>query len=188
MLAFRSYMCYYYGEGVSLPEHIKPKSKPKRKILRKGDSGMIIFWIIFFIAALMAEAATFALVSVWFAAGALGALITASLGGNITLQLIVFTLISGILLAFTRPLLKKLFPGKFIPTNSELEVGKTAVVTEAIDNETGKGRVRLGGVNWAAVSADGAKIPEKAVVTVTEVRSAKLAVILKDADEAGTQE
>lgn len=171
-----------------LPEHIKPKSKPKRKILRKGDPGMIIFWIIFFIAALMAEAATFALVSVWFAAGALGALITASLGGNITLQLIVFTLISGILLAFTRPLLKKLFPGKFIPTNSELEVGKTAVVTEAIDNETGKGRVRLGGVNWAAVSADGTKIPEEAVVTVTEVRSAKLAVILKDADEAGTRE
>ena len=186
MLAFRSYMCYYYLEGVFLPEHIKPKSKCK--ILRKGDSGMIIFWIIFFIAALMVEAATFALVSVWFAAGALGALITASLGGNLTLQLIVFTLISGILLAFTRPLLKKLFPNKFIPTNSELEVGKTAVVTEAIDNETGEGRVRLGGVNWAAVSADGAKIPAESVVSVTEVRSAKLAVILKSGgDETGTQ-
>ncbi|MDE7279194.1 MAG: NfeD family protein, partial [Oscillospiraceae bacterium] len=77
---------------------------------------MVIFWIIFFIAALLVEAATFALVSIWFAAGAMGALITASLGGNLTLQLIVFVLISGILLAFTRPLLKKLFPHKFIPT------------------------------------------------------------------------
>lgn len=145
-------------------------------------TGMVIFWIIFFIAALLVEAATFALVSVWFAMGALGALITASMGGNLTLQLIVFTLISGILLAFTRPLLKKLFPSKFIPTNSELEVGKTAVVTEDICNETGKGRVRVGGVNWAAVSADGSNISEGAVVTVTEVRSAKLAVILKDGE------
>lgn len=143
---------------------------------------MVIFWIVFFIAALMIEAATFALVSIWFAAGALGALITASLGGNLTLQLIVFTLVSGILLAFTRPMLKKLFPHKFIPTNSELEVGKTAVVTEDICNETGSGRVKVGGVNWAAVSADGSKIPEGTVVTVTEVRSAKLAVILKDGE------
>ena len=146
---------------------------------------MIIFWIIFFIAALLVEAATFALVSIWFAAGAMGALITATMGGNLTLQLIVFTLVSGILLAFTRPMLKKLFPNKFIPTNSELEVGKTAVVTENIDNETGGGRVKLGGVNWAAVSADGAKISEGAVVTVTEVRSAKLAVILKANDSGG---
>lgn len=143
---------------------------------------MIIFWIVFFIAALLLEAATFALVSIWFAAGALGALITTSLGGNLTLQLIVFTLVSGILLAFTRPMLKKLFPNKFIPTNSELEVGKTAVVTEDICNETGSGRVRVGGVNWAAVSADGSKISEGTVVTVTEVRSAKLAVILKDGE------
>lgn len=149
-------------------------------------TNMVIFWIVFFIAALLIEAATFALVSIWFAAGALGALITASLGGNLTLQLIVFTLVSGILLAFTRPMLKKLFPHKFIPTNSELEVGKTAVVTEDICNETGSGRVRVGGVNWAAVSADGSKISEGAVVTVTEVRSAKLAVILKDG-ESGTK-
>ncbi|MCM1024193.1 MAG: NfeD family protein [Prevotella sp.] len=145
--------------------------------------GHIIFWVIFLIAALAAEAATFALVSVWFAAGAVGALITASMGGNFTLQLIVFALVSGILLAFTRPMLKRLFPHRFIPTNSELEVGKTAVVTEDIDNETGSGRVKLGGVNWAAVSSDGTKIPEGAVVSVTEVRSAKLAVILKDGGE-----
>ena len=137
---------------------------------------MVIVWIVVFVAALLVEAATFALVSIWFAAGALGALIAAALGANLTVQLIVFTVLAGILLAFTRPLMKKLFPGKFIPTNSELEVGKTAVVIEKIDNASGKGRVKVGGVNWRAVSESGEEIPEGEIVVVTEVRSAKLAV------------
>lgn len=139
-------------------------------------TGMIIVWIVVFVAALIVEAASFALVSIWFAAGALGALIAASLGANVTVQLIVFAVLAGLLLLFTRPLLKKLFPNKFIPTNSELEVGKTAVVIEDIDNASGKGRVRLGGVDWAAVSEKGENIPEGEIVTVKEVRSSKLVV------------
>ncbi|MGN0675173.1 MAG: NfeD family protein [Oscillospiraceae bacterium] len=137
---------------------------------------MVIVWIVVLVAALLVEAATFALVSIWFAAGALGALIAAALGANLTVQLIVFTVLAGVLLAFTRPLMKKLFPGKFIPTNSELEVGKTAVVIEKIDNASGKGRVKVSGVNWRAVSESGEEIPEGEIVVVTEVRSAKLAV------------
>ena len=137
---------------------------------------MVVVWIVVLVAALLVEAATFALVSIWFAAGALGALIAAALGANLTVQLIVFVTLAALLLAFTRPLLKKVFPNKFIPTNSELEVGKTAVVIEAIDNASGKGRVKLGGVNWAAVSVNGEAIPEGEFVTVAEVRSAKLAV------------
>ncbi len=137
---------------------------------------MVIVWIVVLIAALLVEAATFALVSIWFAAGALGALIAAALGADLTVQLIVFTALAGLLLAFTRPLMKKLFPGKFIPTNSELEIGKTAVVIEKIDNASGKGRVKVSGVNWSAVSESGEEIPEGEIVVVTEVRSAKLAV------------
>lgn len=139
-------------------------------------TGMMIVWIVVFVVALIVEAASFALVSIWFAAGAVGALIAASLGASVIVQLIVFTLLAGLLLIFTRPLLKKLFPHKFIPTNSELEIGKTAVVIENIDNASGKGRVRLGGVDWAAVSENGENIPEGEIVTVKEVRSSKLAV------------
>lgn len=139
-------------------------------------TGMVIVWIIVFAAAVILEAATFALVSIWFAAGAVGALIAAAAGASLAVQLIVFALLAGLLLLFTRPLLKKLFPHKFIPTNFELEVGKTAVVIEKIDNNAGKGRVRLGGVDWAAVSENGENIPEGDIVTVREVRSSKLAV------------
>lgn len=137
---------------------------------------MIIFWIIVFVAALIVEAASFALVSIWFAAGALGALIAAVLGADLTVQLLVFAVLAGILLFFTRPLLKKLMPGKFIPTNSELDIGKTAVVIETIDGLSGKGRIRLAGVDWAAVSADGSKIPEGESVIIREIRSSRVVV------------
>ena len=148
---------------------------------------MVILWIVVFAAALIIEAASFALVSIWFAAGALGALIAAAAGAPFWVQLIIFGVLAGLLLIFTRPLLKKLFPHKFIPTNSELEVGKTAVVIEDIDNETGKGRVRLGGVNWAAVSADGEKISVGVTVRVKEIRSAKL-IVERNLSDTNTKE
>ena len=137
---------------------------------------MVIVWTIVLIAALIVEGASFALVAIWFAAGALGALIAAGFGAPLFAQLIVFVVLAVVMLVFTRPLLKKLFPNKFIPTNSELEIGKTAVVTEAIDNATGKGRVRLGGVNWAAISENGEDIPADEIVVVKEIRSAKVIV------------
>lgn len=148
---------------------------------------MIILWIVVFVAALIIEAASFALVSIWFAAGALGALIAAAVGAPFWVQLIIFGILAGLLLIFTRPLLKKLFPNKFIPTNSELEIGKTAVVIEDIDNDTGKGRVRLGGVNWAAVSADGEKISVGVTVRVKEIRSAKL-IVERNLSDTNTKE
>lgn len=137
---------------------------------------MVIIWVVVLVAAILIEAATFALVAIWFAAGALGALIAAMLGANMTVQLIVFAVMAVIMLALTRPMLKKLLPNKAIPTNSELIVGKLAVVIEEINGTSGKGRVTVGGVNWAAVSLNGEIIPEGEAVTVVEVRSAKLAV------------
>ena len=138
---------------------------------------MVIVWTVVLIAALIVEGATFALVAIWFAAGALGALIAAGLGAPFIVQLIIFVALAAVMLIFTRPLLKKLFPNKFIPTNSELEVGKTAVVIEAIDNAAGKGRVKLGGVNWAAISESGEDIPVDEIVVVKEIRSARVVVV-----------
>ncbi|MDE6709678.1 MAG: NfeD family protein, partial [Oscillospiraceae bacterium] len=40
----------------------------------------------------------------------------------------------------------------------------------------GKGRVRLGGVDWAAASESGENIPDGEIVKVKEVRSSRLIV------------
>ena len=137
---------------------------------------MIIFWIIVLVATILLEAATFALVSMWFAAGSIVALIAASLGAPTWLQFTLFILVSAILLIFTRPLLKKLFPKKFIPTNSELLVGQNAIVIEEIDTVKGVGRVRLNGVDWRAITDSNDVIAKDAVVKVMEVKSATLRV------------
>ena len=137
---------------------------------------MVIFWIIILVAALLLEAATFALVSIWFAFGSVVSLIAAALNAPIWLQFVLFILVSAVLLIFSRPLMKKLFPNKFTPTNSELLIGKNAVVIEEIDAEHGKGRVRINGVDWTAVTDSNDVIPKDSAVIVTEVRGAKLAV------------
>lgn len=137
---------------------------------------MYILWIIVMIAAVLVEAASFALLSIWFAVGAVAALIAAILGAGTGVQIGVFLAVSVILLAATRPLLKKFMPGKYIPTNGELDLGKTAVVIEKIDSMAGTGRVRLDGVDWGAVSADGSVIETGVSVTVIAKGAAYLTV------------
>jgi membrane protein implicated in regulation of membrane protease activity len=60
----------------------------------------------------------------------------------------------------------------------ELDVGKKAVVIEEINNSIGKGRVKLSGVDWKAVSDDDSVIAKDSIVTVQEVNGSKLIVTL----------
>ena len=137
---------------------------------------MVYLWLILFVAAVLIEAATTALISIWFAVGSIAALAAAAFGAPVWLQLIVFAAFAGIMLIFTRPMLKKLFPKKFTPTNTELSIGKSAVVIEDINNSLGTGRVRLNGVDWMAIAANGSIIEKDTVVTVKEINGAKLIV------------
>lgn len=140
---------------------------------------MLILWIVVMVVGVLVEAATLTLVSIWFAVGALGAVIAELLGASSTVQLIIFVVLSALMIAITRPLLKKIMPAKYTPTNSELDVGKQAVVIETIDNDRNEGRVRLDGVDWNAVSDDGSVIKKDTVVIVKEVGTTRLTVISK---------
>ena len=79
---------------------------------------MIILWIILVVVAVLLEAATMALVSIWFAAGALAAVVAAALGFPLWVQIAVFLIVSLVLLA-AKTLAEKLAPDKYIPTNGE---------------------------------------------------------------------
>ncbi len=144
---------------------------------------MIILWIILVVVAVLLEAATMALVSIWFAAGALAAVVAAALGFPLWVQIAVSLIVSLVLLAATRPLLKKLMPDKYIPTNGELDIGKKAVVIETVDNAKSTGRVKLDGVDWSADSWDGSVIKKDTVVIVKARGTTKLTVVpLKNND------
>ena len=137
---------------------------------------MYILWIIVLITAVLAEAATCALVSVWFALGALAALIAVVLGAGFAVQLAVFLAVSVITLAVTRPVVKKIMP-KNTPTNGELDIGKKAIVIEKI--EAGTGRVRIEGVDWGAKTADSSVI-EKGETVVVKAKGAAFVTVAKE--------
>ncbi len=130
----------------------------------------------------VAEAATAALVSLWFIGGSLAALVAALCGAPLWLQIILFFAVSGLLLLLLRPLVRRTVDTRKTVTNAESNVGKVVLVTERIDNLRETGAVKISGVEWSARSADGSVIEAGTAVRVTKLESAKVLV-----ERAGVQ-
>ena len=133
-------------------------------------------WLAALVLFAVLEASTSALVSVWFIGGSLIAMIAALLGAPIWLQLVLFFAVSAALLLLLRPIARKYMKTRTVPTNVSSNLGKTAVVTAAIDNLRGTGAVKIGGVEWSARSADDTPIEKDAVVRVTKIEGVKVFV------------
>ena len=138
--------------------------------------GPMYFWLAAFVVLCVAEAVTVNLVSIWFALGALAALIAAALGAAVWLQVTLFLLVSALTLVLTRPLAKRLLARHHVPTNTDRVLGKTCEVTEAIDNTAGTGAVYVDGKTWTARSLDGEPIPAGTLVQAQSVEGVKLIV------------
>lgn len=136
-----------------------------------------LVWLGLIAAFLITEAACpIHLVSVWFAAGSLAALLTGTLGGPLWLQVTVFILVSGALLALLWPLTKKYLNPGHTATNIDTIPGSLAVVTVPIDNVAAQGQVKLNGMDWTARSTSGQDLPEGIRVRVDRVEGVKLYV------------
>ncbi|MBQ8929038.1 MAG: NfeD family protein [Oscillospiraceae bacterium] len=136
----------------------------------------IVLWLILMVILFGIEAATVNLVSIWFALGALGALIAAIAGGQLWLQVTVFVVVAAVTLLLTRPVLKKRLAVRHQPTNADKVYELPAVVTERIDNEAGTGAVSSGGKIWTARSADCVPIEAGTRVKVLSIEGVKLIV------------
>lgn len=140
-------------------------------------SEIMIFWLVLLIIAIVAEVLTMGLTTIWFAGGALVAILAALLHAPIWLQVILFFLVSLLLLFFTRPIAVKYFNKDRVKTNVESMVGRQAVVTGEIDNLQGIGQVTLSGQEWTARSTDEkVRIPVGSVVDIVSVSGVKLIV------------
>ena len=129
---------------------------------------MNIFWSAAMVVFIVAEAATVGLVSIWFAAGALAALIASLLGGPLWLQIVLFIAVSVAALLLTRPLARKYVNTKVQATNADRILGHTAVVTERIDNVAATGAVQADGKEWTARTQDDAQTVEQGARVVVE--------------------
>ena len=111
---------------------------------------MAVVWLIAMAVFLIVEGIVPGLVSIWFALGALAALIAAMVGAPLWLQLVWFVLVSIAALALTRPLARQYVNGRVTPTNADRILGKECVVRETIDNLRGTGAVAVDGKVWTA--------------------------------------
>ena len=137
---------------------------------------MTIIWLILAVAMAVLEGMTVQMVSIWLCIGAVAACITSLFTDKLTIQLIVFVVVTAIALAETRPIVKRMKQKRPEATNADRYIGKTAVVIEAIDNENAAGLVKVDNQKWTARSADGTLIEAGTTVTVTAIEGVKLLV------------
>jgi membrane protein implicated in regulation of membrane protease activity len=131
-------------------------------------------WLALAVLFLVVEACTVSLVSIWFSAGALAAVVTNLLGGALWLQLLLFLVVAAALLACLRPLFRKFIKPKMVATNVDSVIGTTGFVTEEISQQSGQ--VKLGGMYWSARSTTGEKISTGCEVTVDKIEGVKVFV------------
>ena len=138
---------------------------------------MTAIWLVAVIVLLVVEGMAPGLVSIWFAFGALAAMISAMLKAPLWLQLVWFFAVSLVTLVLTRPLAKKYVNSRAVPTNADMVIGKDCVVTEEIDNVLGTGAVTVDGKIWTArMSAADGRAEKGEVLQVQRIEGVKLIV------------
>ena len=138
--------------------------------------GRSIFWLVVIVIAVVVEACTVQLVSVWMAIGGVGALIAGLCGAPFWVQTAVFAGVTALALLISRPMVKKVMHFQKVDTNAGRYIGKTGIVTARIDNTEGIGQVTVLGSVWTARSADGSVLPEGENVVIKAIEGVKLIV------------
>ncbi|MDL2219708.1 NfeD family protein, partial [Ruminococcaceae bacterium OttesenSCG-928-O06] len=143
----------------------------------KGDHPMQlvqIVWLVLLLLFVILEAATSAIVSIWFCAGAIAALLVSLFFPTAILaQVLVFVVVSGVALLAFRPLVRKITGNRRVPTNADANIGKLAQVVTEIQPAR-FGRVKLEGLEWTAKSD--VVLPVGAWCRVDAIEGAKLVV------------
>ena len=135
-----------------------------------------IFWFLAMVGFMMAEAATVTLVSIWFAAGALVAIVVAMLGGSLGLQVVLFLLTASLLLISLRGIVRKYIHPRITKTNVDSVIGATGVVTTPVNNIAALGQVKIGSMEWSARSTSGSHLNTGTLVQVDRVEGVKVFV------------
>ena len=136
-----------------------------------------IIWLSIFVLAIIIEAITSDLTSIWFAGGAMIALIISFIPGVAWwIQVIVFIVISTVMILGLRPLAKKLLKTNITKSNIDEMAGKKGIMLKGYD-ELNHGEVKINDVVWTAIGADESKaIPQGTKVVVVAVNGNKLIV------------
>lgn len=145
----------------------------------------VYLWFALLLVFLVVEAAcAIHLVSIWFAAGSLVALIASFFGAPLWLEIVLFLVVSSVMVALFWPFIKKFLNPKVEKTNVEAIIGTQGYVTTDIDNIAALGQVRLGGMEWTARSTSGKPISKGTLVKVDRIEGVKAFVSVVEVSAA----
>ncbi len=141
------------------------------------DISLPIVWLIITVVLSLIEIFTMGLVTIWFAAGAVVALIMSLIGAPLWLQATLFLAVSIAVLVLVRPIATSHFNNRLKKTNIDAVIGRKLIAKTDIDNLHGMGKVDMDGSTWiAASSMDNVIIHQGEEVKVVEVQGVKLIV------------
>lgn len=139
------------------------------------EEKMVFVWLGLMILFLIMEIATVGLTSIWFAGGALAALLVSFTGISVGWQIAVFLIAAFLLLFFTRPFARKYINSHHEKTNYEELPGKIVKITETVDNLNQTGAAMANGLEWTARSEkDNEKMEKGSLAKVVSVSGVKL--------------
>lgn len=107
-------------------------------------------WIAVIIAAVVIEALTDQLISVWFVPGAILGVILDFCNVDFIWQMLITIVTAVVGIIFTKVFLAKIAPRRIVKTNVDAIIGERCVVTEKIDNFAGCGQAKVNGQIWSA--------------------------------------
>ena len=137
---------------------------------------MVLIWIAAALAAVLIELLTpTALVSVWFALGAVVAALLTILRLSVAVQLVAFVLVSLLAMLIVRPIASRYLRGNVVPTNADRMIHQIGTVTREI-REDQWGEVYVLSSYWSAVSFQHETIEKGTKVKVLNIEGAKLIV------------
>ncbi|MBR6530297.1 MAG: NfeD family protein [Clostridia bacterium] len=147
----------------------------------------LLLWGCLMLVFLLVEALTPQLLSVWFAVGALAALVATLLGAAFWLQILVFVLVSVAVVFLGYPLTKKFRLRTEERLNANRIIGRHGIVVQTVDKVQGTGQVRIDSEIWSAKTEEEEPIFEGARIRVRRIEGVKAVVRLSRVQDEQTE-
>ena len=137
---------------------------------------MWIVWLIVFIVALIVEANTYEVVSIWFAFSSIVTLIISFIPGcPWYIELIVFLVLSIASIFALRPFIMRFMKKEIVNSNVDEFIHKKVKLIKSIKQDE-DGEVKIKGIVWSAISSSEEKIEEGKEVEILAIEGNKLIV------------
>ncbi len=141
-----------------------------------NSTSAMILWGVFALVFLLAEALTPQLLSIWFSAGALVALVAAVLHAPFWLQVLLFLVASVGAVFAMQPLSRKFRVRSEERMNANRIIGRHGIVVKTVDSAKNEGQIRVDGAVWSAKSEEEAPIAEGVRVKVLRIEGVRAVV------------